>query len=323
MAIRANSNRHKRKNRSNLLGSALLSFAVIFAAFLFNRKSAKVEAAVNPAMIVAQYDTVILPVPVESVTAGTKIKNIRFKNVAFPKQQVPDGAISSIDSYLEASALSPLPANLPLFERNLSHAAYNSNPVLDKIPPGMRAMTIKVDATSSVEGWAGSGSVVDVILVEKNRSTVIAEMVKILSAERSVSPVEGGAAPNVPSTVTLLVTQEQLLAMTTAIPLGRIAFALRSSNDSEKSTLTRFSADSLRGGSVLKDKSGIITGFVSTAHSKQGVVNEGNRQGFILSDGKWIKSDVVPQGFFDNGILAKKIEASEEILNKDTTDAEN
>ena len=103
MAVRANSLKHRRKNRGNLLASGLLSFAVIFAAFLINRKSAKVEAAVNPAMIVAQYDTIILPVPVESVTAGTKVKDIRFKNVAFPKQQVPDGAGSSLDNYLESS----------------------------------------------------------------------------------------------------------------------------------------------------------------------------------------------------------------------------
>lgn len=77
---------------------------------------------------------------------------------------------------------------------------------------------MRVDATSSVEGWAGSGSLVDVLLIQKDRTTVVAEKVKVLSSERSSSPVEGGASPSVPSTATLLVTQEQCLAINTAIP---------------------------------------------------------------------------------------------------------
>jgi Flp pilus assembly protein CpaB len=306
MALRANSLKNRKKNRGNLLASALLSFALVFAAFLINRKSAKVEAAVNPAMIVAQYDTIILPVPVESVAAGTKVKDIRFKNVAFPKQQVPEGAINNIDTFLEASAIAPLPANLPLFAKNLSLTAFSTNPVVEKIPPGMRAMTIKVDATSSVEGWAGSGNTVDVLLIEKDRTSVVAEMVKILSAERSVSPVEGSAAHNVPTTVTLLVTQEQCLAINTAIPLGRIAFALRSGQDTEKWTSPRFTSDSLRGSAVLKDQKGIITGFVSTTDSNRGQIPNKDRKAYALSDGKWIATEIVPEGFFDKDVKAQK-----------------
>ena len=44
------------------------------------------------------------------------------------------------------------------------------------------------------------------VLVEQSQTTVIAEKVKVLSAERSVTPVEGSEAPSVPSTITLLVT---------------------------------------------------------------------------------------------------------------------
>ena len=302
MASRASSGRQqRRKNRSNLLASAFLSFAIVFAAFLLNRKSAKVDASVNPAMFVAQYDTVILPVPVESIPTGTRIKDIRFKNVAFPKQQVPEGALSNVDGFLEAVTLAPLPANLPLFAKNLSHSAFGSNPVVDKIPQGMRAITVRVDATSAVEGWAGSGSIVDVLLVEKDRTTVIAEMVKILSAERSVSPIEGSAAPNVPSTVTLLVTQEQGMAINTAIPLGKIAFALRSSQDKENWASTRFTPDNLRGGSAGKNKVGRVKGYF--ALSRPG---ESEKHTYALTDGRWIRTDVVPEGFFPEKFRAKK-----------------
>lgn len=65
------------------------------------------------------------------------------------------------------------------------------------------------------------------ILIQRDKTTVIAEGVKILSSERSVSPVEGNAAPNVPSTATILVTQEQCLAINTAVSLGRLSFSLK------------------------------------------------------------------------------------------------
>jgi Flp pilus assembly protein CpaB len=184
-------------------------------------------------VVVAEFDTVQIPVPAQAVEIGTRVKDIKFKTVAFPKHQIPVGSITALAEVSEAVTIAPLPANVPLFKANLSFSATGTNPVMERIPQGMRAMTVRVDATAAVEGWAGSGSVVDVLLVEKDRTTVVAENVKILSAERSVTPVEGQAAPNVPSTVTLLVSQEQCLAINTAIPRGRIAFALRSARDQD------------------------------------------------------------------------------------------
>ena len=226
---------------------------------------------------------------------GTKVKDIRFIKVSYPKHQIPNGALTNVDLFSDSVVVAPLPANLPLFQENLSQVGHITNPVLDKIPLGMRAMTIRVDATSAVEGWAGSGSVVDILLVEKDRSSVVAEKVKILSAERSVAPVEGQASPTVPSTVTLLVTQEQCLAINTAIPLGKIAFALRSSRDEESWSDTEFNSSELMTKKVFdKDKSGSIRGVISFK-------GDDKDKAFALTDGKWIKTEVMPQGFFVNG----------------------
>ena len=150
-------------------------------------------------------------------------------------------------------------------------------------------MTVRVDATTAVEGWAGSGALIDVLLVTKERTSVVAEKVKILSAERSVSPVEGSGAPNVPSTVTLLVTQEQCLAINTAIPLGKIAFALRSSADDSQWQETLFTSERLKGPSSAKEDKPGISGYL-TVH--------GQEKRYALTEGKWIKADSVPPGFF-------------------------
>lgn len=274
---------------SNIVGLLALAVAIVISALILRPKPAPV--AVASETVVAQFDTISVPVPIDVVPVGTRVKDIRFKNIAFPRHQVPENALTSFDGYLEAVTTAPLPANLPLFRTNLSHTALANNPVIDGIPQGMRAMTIKVDAMSAVEGWAGSGAIVDVLLVAQGATRVVAEKVRILSAERSVSPVEGHSAPSVPSTVTLLVTQEQCLAINTAIPLGRIAFALRSRNDEETWQGTTYSADRLKQGSGGQSKgTATVAGFVRFADpSRPG--------GFALIDGKWVESESVPEGF--------------------------
>ena len=106
-----------------------------------------------------------------------------------------------INKLQNSYALVSLPANYPVSLSSIS-ANQNSvaNPVLSQIPQGMKAMTVRVDATTAVEGWAGSGSSVDLLLIEKEQTLLIAENVKILSAERSVQPVDQ-VTPNIPSTV--------------------------------------------------------------------------------------------------------------------------
>lgn len=292
MAIRtASQSGIRRRQRSTLPGVLVLGVAILAAAVIIGRGGNNAPAPAVAPTVVAEFDTIAIPVPVEPVAVGTKIKDVRFRTIQFPKRQLPDGALTSLNGVSEAVVVAPLPANLPLFRANLSLTAQSANPVTERIPPGMRAMTIRVDATTAVEGWAGSGTIVDVLLVDKDRTVVVAEMVKVLSAERSVTPVEGVGSPNVPTTVTLLVTQEQCLAINTAIPQGRIAFALRSTRDEEAWDNTVYSSDRLKGGASTKQARSVVNGFVAI---------DGERK-FALSNGKWVETQSVPEGFFVAG----------------------
>ena len=277
-----------RGNSSALIGVGLLSVSLLAGAFMLRGGGAP-----QPAPAAVGIDMVELPVPAEFVAAGTRLGEIQFKNAAFPRDQVPQGAIRDVSPYLEAVAAAPLPAGLPLFRANLGGRARGSNAVIERIPSGMRAITVPVDATSAVEGWAGSGTVVDVLLVEESRTSVVAEQVKVLSAERSVAGVEGEAAPSVPSTVTLLVTQEQALAINTAIPRGRIAFALRSFDDDQRWLDRIYTAERLKGPSAARRKSN-VNGYIA-------VKGRRSTRAFALADGKWVRSEVLPQGFLVMG----------------------
>lgn len=295
MATRTRETRRvPRRQRGGILVAAVVTAGLMGTAFALGRINSRSSAAPAQSPVVGEFDTVKLPVPMEFVPAGVPVKTIRLKMVAFPKHQVPPGALTATDSIQEAYTIAPLPANLPLFPVNFSSTTEVSNPVLGRIGPGMRAMTVRVDATSAVEGWAGSGSVVDVLLVEKDRTVVVAEKVKVLSAERSVSPVEGNAAPNVPSTVTLLVTQEQCLAINTAIPLGKIAFALRSARDEEAWNDPIYTKERLKSG---PQGNNLDAKERSTVNGYATIKNGPTQRAYALTNGKWIKTEGVPEGF--------------------------
>lgn len=272
-------------------GFAFLSFAIIFLGFtLINSNSPASVSNYKPeTKIVAEFDTVNVPVPSRRVRAGTLAKDIPLTMVAFPKHQIPDGALLSLSSIHEAVTTADLPKNLPLFRENFSFTLHKSNPVIESIPKGMRAITLRVDVTSAVEGWAGSGARVDMLLVQKDKTIVVAENVKILSAERSVAPVSGSSSPNIPTTVTVLVTKEQALAINTAIPRGKIAFALRSIGDEGIWQDKHYDAKRLESGKkIIRRSPKSISGYATI---------KGNNKDykFALSNGEWIRTKSLPR----------------------------
>ncbi len=283
--VEKNQRKMRRGAGTKLLAPTILLAASLIAGAIVLKPSARdTEAVARAPQLVGEFDQVQVPVPSKLVPIGTRLKDVRFTRVAFPAHQVPSGALTDVSPFLEAMAIAPLPANLPIFSENLSLTSSSTNPVIERIPDGMRAMTLRVDATAAVEGWAGSGSVVDIALIESERTTVVAERVKILSAERSVIPVDG-STPNVPSTVTLLVTQDQFLAVSTAVGKGKITFALRSSRDEGSWQENTFSAPSLHKRAAAEPVS--VSGAMIDAKGRK----------LVLVNGRWSESTVVPEGF--------------------------
>ena len=288
MAKKLNPIMKQKRNGLSILGFAIVLFGIF--GFIASQKSRVAVAAFNEPIYVAELSSISIPVPENVVPAGTPIEKIKLRVVS-----LPENLIKGTDAVVDLSVLQgkiaqvPLTAGMPLYLKNFEPQTNLINPVIDNIPQGMRAMTIKVDAQNAIEGWAGSGAYVDLLLVEKNLTTVIAENVKILSAERSVAPVESNA-PSIPSTFTLLVTQEQCLAINTAMPRGKIAFALRNNSDLETWNAKTFSADSLSRHNISEKVKSSVNGFVE-------IKGEKGRKLFALSNDKWIKTSSKPEGF--------------------------
>jgi Flp pilus assembly protein CpaB len=234
-------------------------------------------------IVVGEFDTTDVIVPARPIAAGEQLSNVPMLKIKYPRHQLIQGALQSLDGFQKARAKTSLPANIPLIPQNLTINDEALNQVIQRIPPGMRAMTVKVDATSSVEGWATSGSVVDVIMITKAATSVIAERVRILSTEHSTDkPSELAPSVSVPSTVTLLVTQEQCLAINTATQHGRLAFALRSQDDEHSWQEPHFKARYLEKNDALSgDKTNVAIAVVKEP--------KGDSHTFTLIDNQWRK----------------------------------
>ncbi len=271
------------------LGLLSLCVAMLLGAYQLGRAYVSVPVVERQRAFVPEFNVVHIPVPQGPVPAGTHVRDIPVRMEPFPEHQLPEAAVRDLGTWRDAVALVALPGGLPIVTSNLGSPDEVSNPIVGRIPPGMRAMTVRVDATAAVEGWVRSGSIVDVLLVQPSRTTVVAEQVKVISAERSLSPGDESTQAPIPSTVTLLVTQDQCLAINTAVALGKIAFALRSARDPDTWRTTQFSADSLS--HDRKPSSGArVSGVVSVGSGPE-------KKSFALVDGAWVPTEGIPAGF--------------------------
>jgi len=278
-------------NASRVLGLIVMGLGIGGAAYVTGKGHSPEVKVEQSRAYVPEFNVVEVPVPDRPVGAGVVMRDVPIRLEKFPEHQLPRGVVRDAGRVRDAVTLVALPGGLPILDVNLGSPDEASNPLVGRIPPGMRAMTVRVDATSAVEGWARSGSVVDVLLVEKNKTTVVAEQVKIISTERSLSAaVSLDTSAAIPSTVTLLVTQEQCLAINTAVAVGKIAFALRSGADAERWRDSYFDATDLSDSAGRKPEAKV-----------EGVVSFGagsDKRNYALVDGKWIPTDSMPTGFF-------------------------
>jgi Flp pilus assembly protein CpaB len=238
--------------------------------------------------------SVLLPVPSRAIAAGESLEGIPFKNVAWPNSSSIHSYASSQEELHGKYSLFELAAGVPVPLSSLGQGLREKNRVAESIPAGMRAITVKADAESAVEGWAQSGSFVDVILIRSQsngegsakesvlESSVIAENVRILSAGSSTTPLSSAdTTTKAPATVTLLTSQEDALKIKTAASLGRLTFALRGIHDSAPVEAKR----------VTQKHLGEETVQVITKPNYRGKATAPNGQQYVLDEASiWIRA---------------------------------
>lgn len=266
-----------------LLVTALIGVVFLGSAAYFFYSKDKSEPGIPVSTDLSSVDVLV---PIDKIEAGVPLEATLFRKESRPAAGLPASVIkdfNQIKGYYSASFIIP---NQPLLAEYIT----NKRPVNQlqaNIPEGFRAVTVNVDPTTSVEGWARPGAKVDVVLgsvvAGRPSVTVVVQNAKVLSADRQMGAA-GGNTGGVPATVTLLVTAEDAAKIQLASNSGILSLELKGDEDAMQSPQTStITLDSILGSPSDPTPASVPTEGSITIDGKQFMIQGGK---LIPFDGK-------------------------------------
>jgi len=175
-----------------------------------------------------------LVVATRAMPLGSTLARDAVKLRSVPEKLFPTGGFSRIDDVVDRPVISPIQAEEAVLEARI--AARGSGIGLGPlIPPGMRAISVRVNDVVGVAGFVLPGMRVDVLVTGKPSATpdtvtrTVLQNIVVLSAGQTIQ-TDGKSAITTP-VVTLLVTPEDAESLTLANNDGHIQLVLRNSAD--------------------------------------------------------------------------------------------
>jgi pilus assembly protein CpaB len=190
-------------------------------------------------------------VPVERVTMPTRTVVVARADLAlgselrlddlhaaeWPKESVPEGAFSQPSEIVGRGLIASVVRHEPILPAKLAskEAGAGLPPI---IPPGKRAVSVKVNEVISVAGYVLPGTFVDVVATasptgrpEEMTSKIVLSQVQVLTAGTRMEQNQKDGKPMQVTVVTLLVTPEESERLALASTEGQINLALRNPID--------------------------------------------------------------------------------------------
>ena len=211
----------------------------------------------------AEMETVNVVVAQHPLNLGTRLTKDHVKVVQWPAGAQVAGTFEKVEDVVDRGVISAVEQNEPLTNNKL--AALEAGAGLPpSIPPGMRAISVKVNEVVGVAGFVVPGTRVDVMVtLSKARSDadsltrVVISNVQVLTAGTRYDQEKAKEGTPIPSTVvTLLVTPEDGERVALAASEGQIMLALRNPLDTETTATSGVRTAGLFGAPapVVKDK---------------------------------------------------------------------
>lgn len=178
-------------------------------------------------------------VAAQAMPVGTQLTKDSVKLVPWPaRSPLPDG-FSSIDNVLDRGLVDGVVENEPILARKLAPIEAGAG-LPPSIPPGMRAISVKVNEVVGVAGFVVPGTRVDVLAIVRQRDDSVSKIVvhnaQVLTAGTRYDQeqaVKKDAKPVQSTVVTLLVTPDDAQRVALAQTEGRVLLALRNPLDAE------------------------------------------------------------------------------------------
>jgi pilus assembly protein CpaB len=236
-----------------VLAVALLAATV--ASFVVYRALAAGAAGSQQPLTV---DTIVAA---RSIPAGTMITREHIKTIAWPAGSRLEGSLGDPRDVLDRGAIVAIAANEPITDAKLAAAGAGAG-LPPTIPPGMRAISVRVNEVIGVAGFVVPGTRVDVLVTFEGRAQgqgsdsvarVVVSNAQVLTAgtrfDQEKARQDGKPIPT--SVVTLLVSPEDAERIALAAAEGRITLTLRNPLDNAPTAST-----GIRAGGLMRGTSG-------------------------------------------------------------------
>ena len=230
-------------NRSRLLtiGGLALVVGLLVSYSVYNRLRSLGGSNNEP--------SVEIVVAADEIPIGTKLEDHDVRLVAYPQSNLPAAVFSKKSQVLGRGVVLPLSKGEFILPNKL--AAENAGAGLPSmIPPGMRAVSVRVNDVVSVAGFVQPGTRVDVLLTgnpgsgNERQTTTVLENVAVIAVGKSLERNAAGEAQTAP-VITLLVSPDDGQRLALAGQEGRIQLALRNPLDTRKADIAATKESSL------------------------------------------------------------------------------
>jgi len=236
-------------NRSRLLLIGLAALALgAFAGFSVYKNIKAQGGGSSPAGVEVVVAATDLPV-------GAKVTDKDIKIVRFPPEDLPADYIRRTGQAVGRGVLMPISKGEFVLQSKLAgeNAGFGL-PAL--IPPGMRAVSVRVNEVVSVAGFVQPGTRVDVLWTgtppgaSEQQTTTVLENVAVIATGNHLERNIGGEASNA-AVITLLASPDDAQKLALASAQGHIQLALRNLLDTQHADLAAAHAATLYKNAVM------------------------------------------------------------------------
>jgi pilus assembly protein CpaB len=194
-------------------------------------------------------------VAADDIQVGARIEEHDVRIVKYPASALPAGTYGARSKVMGRGVILPISKGEFILPSKLAPENAGSG-LPSLIPPGMRAVSVRVNEVVSVAGFVGPGTRVDILLTgtpngsAEPQTTTVLQNVAVIAAGQRLERNASGDAQNTP-VITLLVSPDDAERLTLASAEGHIQLALRNPLDTQQDEVAAANAKGLyKGGTV-------------------------------------------------------------------------
>jgi pilus assembly protein CpaB len=228
------------RTRLMMIGALALAIAFLVSVIVYKNLQGKMGSS-DPGVQVM--------VAANDLQVGSRVEERDIRVISVPASDLPPGAPRKRSDVIGHGVISPISKGEFILPNRL--AAENAGAGLPSlIPPGMRAVSVRVNDVASVSGFVTPGTRVDVLVTASTtgtgepQTTTVLQNVQVLASGHTLERSSTGEAQNA-VVITLLVTPEDAQRLTLATNEGRIQLALRNPVDTRQDEVLAANARAL------------------------------------------------------------------------------